>query len=204
MYKLLAPKLYYFEGIYKDTEKFIEALDSAQPWEPWISGGDSNSIQYGGLKTFHTELYKTIENPHSRQSSKFVINSLKKVNLLCGTEYLKSFGSSENELHRFKRCVLTDKITLGVKKYYEGCTPLGPHPDVDLESTYDQISITFYPNDSYIGGEINFPDLGIKIKPKAGSVVIYPSKYIHESLPADEGEKLVTNYVYIGAEKIWN
>lgn len=204
MYKILAPKLFYFEEVYKDHTKFVEALNSPTPWEPWVSGGDADPLEYGLLKTFHTDLYKNIENLEAKKASKFIINSIKKVNLICGTEYLKAFNCKDSELERFKRCVLTDKITLGVKKYHENGIPLGPHPDVDLNSTYDQISITFYPNDSYSGGELSFPDIGVKVKPKAGSVFIYPSKYIHESLPAVSGEKLVTNYVYIGADKLWN
>lgn len=204
MYIALAPKLFYFESVYQESEKFLEALNHSPDWEPWMSGGDANPVVYGKLKTFHTELYKNIKDQDLKKYNKFVINSIKKVNLICGTQYLKAFNASENQLKRFKRCVLTDKITLGVKKYYENGLPLGPHPDVDLNSTYDQISITFYPNDSYQGGEINFPDLDIKVKPKAGSALIYPSKYIHESLAATSGEKIVTNYVYIGAEKIWN
>lgn len=204
MYEILSPKIFYFRGVFKDPKNFLEQLESSPAWEPWFAGGDDDLFTYGTLKTFHTELYKDIDDPKQRLSSENVINSIKEVNLSCGLEYLKAFDADESELDRFKTCVLTDKITLGVKKYYEGGIPLGPHPDVDLAATYDQISITFYPNDSYSGGELNFPEYGVKIKPEAGSAVIYPSKYIHESLPSTDGEKLVTNYVYIAKDKIWS
>lgn len=203
MYEAISPKVLYFKNFYKDTEKFLEALENSPAWEPWKSYGETNSFTYGSLKTFHTENYKQIEDPIQRNSSKFIINAIKKVNLSCGLEYLKYFECSNNEIHRFKRSVLTDKITMGVKKYYENGIPLGPHPDADPKSERDEISITFYPNDNYENGELNFPDLGLKIKPEAGSVVIYPSKYLHESFSASSGEKLVSNYVYIGLEKIW-
>lgn len=203
MYEVISPKILYFKSFYKDTKKFLEAIEKAPPWEPWNSRGGQNVFTYGLLKTFHTENYKQIEDIDQKISSKFIINAMKKINLVCGLEYLKHFNCSNNELDRLKKSVLTDKITIGVKKYFEGGIPLGPHPDTDLQSPRDEISTTFYPNNNYDGGELNFPDLNLKIKPEAGSVLIYPSKYLHESFSASKGEKLVSNYVYIGMEKIW-
>ena len=203
MYEAISPKVLYFKNFYKDTEKFLEAIESSPPWGPWNSRGGQNIFTYGVLKTFHTQEYKQIADINQKNSSKFIINAMKKINLVCGSEYLKHFQCSDNELSRLKKSILTDKIIIGVKKYFEGGTTLGPHPDADLQSSKDEISITFYPNDNYEGGELNFPDLGLTIKPEAGSVVIYPSKYLHESFPVPTGEKLVSNHVYIGLEKIW-
>ena len=42
------------------------------------------------------------------------------------------------------------------------------------------ISSTIYFNDNYLGGEIFFPKQELKIKPSAGSVVMFPS---HDSYP---------------------
>lgn len=54
------------------------------------------------------------------------------------------------------------------------------------------ISCVIYLNDDYEGGELNFPYLNVKIKPKKNSVLVFPSNYIyaHESLPVLSGEKL--------------
>ena len=51
-----------------------------------------------------------------------------------------------------------------------------------------------YLNDDYTGGELNFKDQGIKIKPSAGSIAVFPSRspYFHESLPVLSGEKYMT------------
>ena len=40
-------------------------------------------------------------------------------------------------------------------------------------------SSVIYPNDNYIGGEINFVNLGIKIKPIAKSIILFPSNLEH-------------------------
>jgi hypothetical protein len=53
------------------------------------------------------------------------------------------------------------------------------------------ISYLIYLNDDYSGGEIDFKNIGIKFKPKANSMVIFPSNFLfsHEALPIESGEK---------------
>lgn len=43
--------------------------------------------------------------------------------------------------------------------------------------------IVIYYNDNYLGGEINYPELGITIKPKAGSALLHGGEVLHESFP---------------------
>jgi|SanBayMetagenome_1026888.scaffolds.fasta_scaffold06047_5 hypothetical protein len=51
------------------------------------------------------------------------------------------------------------------------------------------ISSTLYYNEDYKGGEIFFVNQDLKIKPTAGSLLLFPSneKYIHEVLPVISG-----------------
>ena len=41
------------------------------------------------------------------------------------------------------------------------------------------ISLVYYLNDNYSGGEISFPRFGIKHKPKANQLIMFPSNYIY-------------------------
>lgn len=52
---------------------------------------------------------------------------------------------------------------------------------IDDGGTLDNMtySSVIYPNDNYLGGELNFIDLKIKTKPIAGSVIIFPSNLQH-------------------------
>lgn len=59
------------------------------------------------------------------------------------------------------------------------------------------ISSTIYINDSYSGGEIGFPNQGVKIKPSAGSLIIFPTShhYPHEVFEVTEGKRwTMTNF----------
>jgi Rps23 Pro-64 3,4-dihydroxylase Tpa1-like proline 4-hydroxylase len=80
---------------------------------------------------------------------------------------------------------------------------VGEHFDVhsDHGSTYTcTVSTTAYLNDDYEGGELWFNYLGIKFKPKAGDIVVFPSTFIysHASLPVESGVKFsaVTMFDY--------
>ena len=56
------------------------------------------------------------------------------------------------------------------------------------------ISSTLYYNDNYDGGEIVFINQNLKIKPKAGSLILFPSNqnYPHEVLPVISGNRYCT------------
>jgi hypothetical protein len=43
--------------------------------------------------------------------------------------------------------------------------------------------LVIYYNDDYVGGEIDYPELGITIKPKAGSALLHGGEILHGSLP---------------------
>jgi hypothetical protein len=53
------------------------------------------------------------------------------------------------------------------------------------------VSLVAYPNDDYVGGEIEFRNQSVFLKPEAGDVVIFPSTFIysHRALPVDSGVK---------------
>src|SRR5690606_28368157 len=42
------------------------------------------------------------------------------------------------------------------------------------------VSGLLYVNDNYAGGELEFIKLGLKIKPGAGTIVLFPSNYVYE------------------------
>lgn len=51
------------------------------------------------------------------------------------------------------------------------------------------VSMSFYLNEDYEGGEIEFPRFGLKIKPRANQMVLFPSNYVynHSVLPVTSG-----------------
>jgi predicted 2-oxoglutarate/Fe(II)-dependent dioxygenase YbiX len=93
-------------------------------------------------------------------------------------------------LHRINKPWLPNFFN--IKKYNEGAD-MGPHVDSSDPTNIEHpvISGVMYLNDNYEGGEINFPNQGVSIKPKAGSVIIFPSTdpYLHHPQKIDYGTK---------------
>jgi len=90
------------------------------------------------------------------------------------------------------------------REYQEG-TFMTPHEDAysyakkDGEDVRPQLTILFYLNDDYVGGEIFFPNKegDLRIKPVAGSVVIFPSNMSHGVDKMISGKRYMTQtYVY--------
>ena len=79
--------------------------------------------------------------------------------------------------------------SINLVKYYPG-NHFQTHAD-DGASYKSVVSLVGYLNDDYEGGEIEFNVLGVKIKPEAGDLVVFPSNFIytHRAHPVISGIK---------------
>lgn len=77
-----------------------------------------------------------------------------------------------------------------ILRYVEG-SEYKLHVD-DNPAVRRHLSAILYLNDDYEGGELHFPRHDLKIKPKAGDVILFPSnfEYPHASLIITKGTKL--------------
>lgn len=88
--------------------------------------------------------------------------------------YKKSVELYDVALNPFHKSAL--HLVKFVKGFY-----LVPHVDT-LSHEGNHIASVYYINDDYTGGEINFPDHNLEIKPKPNSLIIFPGNesYLHE------------------------
>lgn len=68
-------------------------------------------------------------------------------------------------------------------------TSVGRHRDTTTFSTQRIVTNIVYLNDGYCGGNLAFPDLGIKIRPKKGDLVIFLSEYFHMVETITKGDR---------------
>ncbi|NNF50819.1 MAG: 2OG-Fe(II) oxygenase [Gammaproteobacteria bacterium] len=54
-------------------------------------------------------------------------------------------------------------------------------------------SILLYLNDGFEGGSLTFPNFGLRLKPSAGMLVVFPSdhRYVHCAEPVEKGERIL-------------
>lgn len=196
----------YFENVIsypKELVDLIEKLDSDSrshesipKWHSWGASDDSN-FNYGDQKFIDTAKRKvdTGDDLLNKQIL-YVVNSLMMAPEMCAKKFAEIqrydvTGQAEN--HGGVDKLGLDYIKIG--KYRTGMG-MGPHCDAEDPTGTGQnlkYSLVCYLNDDYEGGEIYFKNQDIKIKPKAGSLVFFPSThpYLHESLPVTKGRKIM-------------
>ena len=53
------------------------------------------------------------------------------------------------------------------------------------------VTLVFYLNDAFDGGETDFPELDRKVTPRRGRALLFQHRILHEASAVTRGEKLV-------------
>ena len=102
----------------------------------------------------------------------------------------KAFEHYSTVLYPFaKNAVKSEEPMDGILRYESDGGHLPAHQDLGVSSRL--ISTVSYLNDDYEGGEIEFRQSNVRIKPEAGSIVFFPSNflYVHEIMPIKSGTR---------------
>lgn len=194
--QILEEKVYYYEDGVKNFEQLmntIDELDSLESasglssWQNWTASNDKDFI-YGLTKTFDINQINVLAEPYKEKMS-FIYKTIMDSFYDVCKDYATALGDYD-EPRLFP--------TFNIKKYAKG-TSMGAHFDqLDGDKTL-RYSLVMYLNDDFEGGEISFslsnydgvtnkrssdPDyekalkentMDFSIKPKAGSIIIFPS-----------------------------
>ncbi len=188
----------YFKGIIKNYQEIIDAIESLSneaisDWRPW--NGHGSGARYGEIKDVSRDKILVINSDEDRAKTAFAINCLTNKMSECAIEYANIFNIDRKALY-YAVSLLTDpRTTMGINKYDQNAF-MGSHVDFNEDNYYLAYTIVVYLNDDYEGGELYFNDLDIKIKPEAGSIIMYPSShpYSHQSLEVLKGRKMLITH----------
>jgi predicted 2-oxoglutarate/Fe(II)-dependent dioxygenase YbiX len=176
-------KIHYYENVIADPDYLINLIEisdasltentSIPKWKEWAASGETEYV-FGYQKRFNNSV-DSDSHPDIRRINNILKNAI--------LESSNSYG----EIHGID---IGSLMPLSISKYSTGKS-MGPHVDDYSNGDNPNISVVLYLNDDYEGGEIYFKEQDVKIKPKAGSIVIFPSvePYYHESLPVTSGIK---------------
>jgi hypothetical protein len=178
----LENNIFYFTNILNDPMSFLNDLESfsdsnlISEWKDWNSSNTDN--KYGEYK----EIFPGLVNNLSNDNSIKIINTITSSITKCVEYYIKETNAEPGYLPPI----------FNVRKY-DIEAYMGPHIDTEDErdKTKPSISLVFYLNSNYEGGEINFPNQNISLKPESGSIIIFPSTspYYHDPKPVTKGIK---------------
>ena len=194
--KVLSPDIWYWENALSFPEHlkdFIDKIDEEpesysriSKWEKWTASNDS-SLVYGKTKIINRSKLKTTTGSDMvDKKTLYIANSFLMAFQMCTDRYLDS-----RKLDKNKYNLNLDRIT--IKAWNKGQS-MGPHFDGQDGNKDLAFSLVAYVNDDYEGGEISFPNHNVTIKPKAGSLIMFPSQepYIHEVKPITSGTRYMS------------
>lgn len=190
--EILEPNIYYYKNVIKDPFQLIEYIEEIDKdlhedsplskWKSW--NAHQNEYCFGQQKQFMYNLSNT--------TSSLYYESMQ----IHQTIHSAITNSANDYIVKHDSLDVGVLSPLSISKYFEGKF-MGPHVDAHDDDPAKTISCVLYLNDNYEGGELNFPNHKIMIKPEAGSLVIFPSKYLHES-------KVIKSGIKYMAPGFWN
>lgn len=200
--QVLAPDIWYWDNALSFPEhlkEFIDQIDEypesysrISKWENWTASNDKDLV-YGKTKTINkANLKNSTGSDLVDKKTLYIANSFLMAFQMCTDRYLASRNLDKNNYN-----LNLDSVT--IKAWNEGQS-MGPHFDGQDGNKDLAFSLVAYVNDDYEGGEISFPNHNITIKPKAGSLIMFPSQepYIHEVKPIVSGTRYMSPaHVYI-------
>jgi len=178
----LEDNIFYFTNILDDPASFLNDIESfsdfnlISEWKDWYAS--NSDIKFGQYKEIFPEYLNALSNNNSIKIINTITNSISK----CIEIYIKETNAVPGYLPNI----------INVRKY-DTEAYMGPHIDTEDEQdkTRPSISLVFYLNDNYEGGQIEFQNQNILLKPEAGSIIIFPSisPYYHDPKPVTKGTK---------------
>lgn len=178
-YKNIIPNTSFLINEIEETNEFCSEYTNISKWKEWTASNDT-SLVYGQGKDGVFSPRKLIDENDFRI---FQVSSI--------INYAIKYGIVNYcSLKKIQEPWLPDFFQ--IKKYVPGAD-MGPHIDSNdpTDIKHPIVSGVLYLNDNYEGGEIEFPNQNISIKPSPGSLIIFPSTspYLHHPKKIINGNK---------------
>jgi predicted 2-oxoglutarate/Fe(II)-dependent dioxygenase YbiX len=163
-----------FENVWPDTEITIARMEQAcSDINSGVGWGRAGTVGQGHKQTARTNLGLgiTVSGEGSdNQTMKDIHNQMYFLLLASTLPYTERYEIGEFMYHEPYQAL---KYRPGefYKAHYDGGTESGR-----------SISAVIYLNDDYEGGEIEFPNFKIKLKPEKGMLILFPSNYAYRHI----------------------
>jgi hypothetical protein len=153
-------KFNFFENLKKDGDS----------WEYW---GRANDTAIGSIRYFK----------RNNSSDLNTVNELSEITKSCLKKYFEIYNIN------FSDYSFNDNI-YHIKKWDFPMHGMNSHRDADpTQKNSPSFTICGYFNEDYSGGELEFEDLNLFFKPKANSIIIFPSLTFHSVKDVSENNR---------------
>ena len=188
--KIVAPGIMLFENIVDDYKELVQEIESVTSCSSkvirWKRATVGSAVQGAAKSEARTNSsvhlqadWATLDNPDLAAGGKLAVKLLNNIQDAYNLYKVQYPNVNSAEL----------SIAPIILKYQTG-QEYKMHADAGGGN--DRVlSLVWYVNDEYEGGEIEFPYFNYKLKPPANSILFFPSNYIyaHIANPVKEGTK---------------
>jgi hypothetical protein len=172
-----------FENIWPDPKNTIQNIESlCRDSDSDVSWSAAETIGHGAYQNIRTNKSISLTHLASVTDNKIlqnVNNQFYTLLLATVNSYAKRFSIQEQFWHEGYH-ILKYQEGQSYQLHYDGSS-----------NVVRTISAICYLNSDYEGGELEFPNFKIKIKPQAGMLILFPSNfaYSHIAHPVTKGTK---------------
>jgi hypothetical protein len=166
------PGVHIYDNVWPDCQNFLDKLETDEFWEKEVGREDVRWIREDYLDDEVGKKSTTCwihQHPEISNALEEVVDS-----------YLWHWNLDPKSRESFRITKFS-----GNKEFF------GSHYD-DSFATPRTASMVYYPTDDYEGGELEFIHFGVKIKPKAGQLFLFPAAYNleHRVHPVTSGTRI--------------
>ena len=189
----IAPGIMVYSDVMDNYKDFIPDLEDAMQsqtqgleWRPPYIVRDGEHVVDNHIRSLDTfgidyEQSKALIDSPNTPFESFA-------NIL-GNRFFIAFDPIEKDYQNHYRITMESHDIYNILRYGKGHF-FTNHVD-DSQAFHRRMSIVYYANDNYTGGEITFERFGIEYKPKANEAIIFPSTYVynHSVKPVTDGTR---------------
>ena len=185
--EIVAGSIAIYENIWKDTDKIIESIESSvmnPDSEVHFERAQTFGDQKTGdplVQTKRTNLILSLfKNGHIDEKIREINNNFHESLSSAVTGYIDIFGIDDSIFTSEEYSLLKYSGGQHYDAHYDGGT-----------SSKRSISAILYINSDYEGGEVEFVNFGLKLKPGPGMLLLFPSNYAYRHIahPVTSGMK---------------
>jgi hypothetical protein len=172
--------------VYKDVfspENIIDLIEEESeeswPYLVWEYSGTDNGTISSYRTSMQMEMSPVMTDNVDKDNRAYRVSTL----------WMNIFSQVDNCVHDYRENYdlhLSSDEGYRILKY-SGGAEYRPHVDYGHNNSR-QLSLVGWLNDDYDGGELDFTYLGVKVKPEAGGLIMFPSSYPykHAALPVGD------------------
>jgi prolyl 4-hydroxylase len=193
----LTEDIWFYKNVHPNISELLKNIQGQNNWWDYTNGLNPDGTEcHSGIRGSATNLwpdtdnYSEVINIFKNVFEDYVEKNRERLSL-----NITSPVEDNIDVKQMPERTWIEQKNILVRKYTAGSFML-PHDDGGVGIVPSFTALLWF-NEDFEGGELEFPDLNLILKPEAGSVLVFPSILQHGVKTLISGERFVTSaYIY--------